>query len=86
MIATVGATVMEGLQPTIANSLKGYHAGFLVSTIVLAIIFIPHIKKPNKQMLTGEVYTLQEHSKLADLFHTVKLHRVEEDAPVIQPN
>lgn len=85
VIATVGATVMEGLQPTIANSLKGYHAGFLVSTIVLAIIFIPHIKKPNKQMLTGEVYTLQEHSKLADLFHTGKLHQAE-DAPVTQPN
>ncbi|MGG2091500.1 MDR family MFS transporter [Bacillus sp. S13(2024)] len=50
VIATVVATVIQGLQPTIANGLKGYHAGFLVSTIVLAVIFIPslfltHIKK-----------------------------------------
>lgn len=50
VIATVVATVVQGLQPTIANGLKGYHAGFLVSTIVLAIIFIPSLflthKKP----------------------------------------
>lgn len=37
-------------------------------------------------MVTSEVDTLQEQSKLADLFHTVKLHRVEEDASVTQPN
>ncbi|MBY9080288.1 multidrug efflux MFS transporter [Paenibacillus sp. HN-1] len=41
VIATVVATVMQGLQPTIANGLKGYHAGFSVSAIVLALIFIP---------------------------------------------
>ncbi|WP_458117481.1 HAD hydrolase family protein [Bacillus sp. PK6-026] len=69
----------------VCEQLKVYHAGFLVSTIVLAITFIPHIKKLNKQMVTSEVETLEEQSKLADLFHTEKLHRAE-DAPVIQPN
>ncbi|MGG3030659.1 MDR family MFS transporter [Bacillus stercoris] len=49
VIATVVATVMQGLQPTIANGLKGYHAGFLVSTIVLAVIFIPSLFLTNKK-------------------------------------
>ncbi|GBC65335.1 hypothetical protein BLHB2_11560 [Bacillus licheniformis] len=43
VIATVIATVTQGLQPTIANGLKGYHAGYLVSTIVIALIFIPSL-------------------------------------------
>ncbi|MCB7153796.1 multidrug efflux MFS transporter [Bacillus stercoris] len=49
VIATVVATVMQGLQPTIANDLKGYHAGFLVSTIVLAVIFIPSLFLTHKK-------------------------------------
>ncbi|QQZ08434.1 MDR family MFS transporter [Heyndrickxia vini] len=53
VIATVVATVIKGSQPTIANGLKGYHAGFLVSAIVLAFIFIPSLflthKKDEKQ-------------------------------------
>ncbi|MEC3615155.1 MDR family MFS transporter [Bacillus stercoris] len=49
VIATVVATVMQGLQPTIANGLKGYHAGFLVSTIVLAVIFIPSLFLTHKK-------------------------------------
>ncbi|GKU84022.1 MDR family MFS transporter [Niallia sp. NCCP-28] len=43
VIATVVATVVQGAQPTITNGLKGYHAGFLVSALVLAIIFIPSL-------------------------------------------
>ncbi|QIW80740.1 MDR family MFS transporter [Bacillus tequilensis] len=49
VIATVVATVMQGLQPTIANGLKGYHAGFLVSTIVLAVLFIPSLFLTHKK-------------------------------------
>jgi len=49
VIATVVATVMQGLQPTIVNGLKGYHAGFLVSTIVLAVIFIPSLFLTHKK-------------------------------------
>ena len=49
VIATVVATVIQGLQPTIVNSLKGYHAGFLVSAIVLAVIFIPSLFLTNKK-------------------------------------
>ena len=43
VIATVAATVIQGLQPTISNSLEGYHAGFLASAIFLAAIFIPSL-------------------------------------------
>jgi hypothetical protein len=50
VIATVAASVMQGLQPTIANGLKGYHAGFLVSTIVIAIIFIPSLFLTHKKV------------------------------------
>ncbi len=49
VIATVVATVIQGLEPTIANNLKGYHAGFLVSTIILAIIFIPSLFLTHKK-------------------------------------
>lgn len=47
MIATVVATVMQ--EPTITGSLKGYHAGFLVSVIVLAVIFIPSLFLTHKK-------------------------------------
>jgi len=49
VIATVVATFVQGSQPTIANGLKGYHAGFLVSAIVLAIIFIPSLFLTHKK-------------------------------------
>ncbi|OZB98936.1 MDR family MFS transporter [Paenibacillus sp. XY044] len=49
VIATVVATFVHGLQPTIASGLKGYHAGFLVSAIVLAIIFIPGVFLTHKK-------------------------------------
>ncbi|WP_339301783.1 DHA2 family efflux MFS transporter permease subunit [Paenibacillus sp. FSL K6-2441] len=49
VIATVVATVVQGLQPTVANSLKGYHAGFLVSTLVLILIFIPGLFLTHKK-------------------------------------
>ncbi|MFB5678371.1 MDR family MFS transporter [Paenibacillus terreus] len=49
VIATVVAAVVQGLQPTIANDLKGYHAGFLVSAIVLALIFIPGLFLTHKK-------------------------------------
>lgn len=49
VIATVVATVIHGLQPTIASDLKGYHAGFLVSAIVLVVIFIPSLFLTHKK-------------------------------------
>lgn len=49
VIATVVATVTQGLQPTIINHLKGYHFGFLVSTVVLAILFIPSLFLTHKR-------------------------------------
>lgn len=48
MIATVVATVLQGTQPTIAHELTAYHAGFFVSVVVLALIFIPSIFLTNK--------------------------------------
>jgi len=49
VIATVVATALQGVQPTIANGLKGYHAGFLVSAVVLAAIFIPGLFLTHKK-------------------------------------
>ncbi|MBY8911155.1 multidrug efflux MFS transporter [Bacillus sp. YC2] len=49
VIATVAATVIQGLEPTISNGLKGYHAGFFVSVIVLAVIFIPSLFLTHKK-------------------------------------
>lgn len=49
VIATVVAATLQGLQPTIANHLKGYHSGFLLSAIALAIIFIPSLFLTNKK-------------------------------------
>lgn len=48
MIATVVATVLQGAQPTITHQLAAYHAGFLVSVLVLALIFIPSLFLTNK--------------------------------------
>ncbi len=47
--ATVVATVIQGLQPTVANGLKAYHAGFLVSAVVLAFILIPGLFLTDKR-------------------------------------
>lgn len=49
VIATTVATFIQGLQPTIENGLRGYQAGFLVSAIVLALIFIPSFFLTNKK-------------------------------------
>lgn len=54
IIATVVATVLQGVQPTIAHELSAYHAGFLFSVIVLALIFIPSIFLTNKTKSTVE--------------------------------
>ncbi|MCM2982348.1 multidrug efflux MFS transporter [Niallia circulans] len=54
IIATVVATVALGVQPTIMNDLKGYHAGFLVSAIVLVLIFIPSLFLTHKRMYKKE--------------------------------
>lgn len=48
IIATVVATVLQGAQLTITHELSAYHAGFLVSVIVLALIFLPSIFLTNK--------------------------------------
>lgn len=49
LIATVVATTVQGLQPTLNNELKGYHVGFLVSALVLIVIFIPSIFLTHKR-------------------------------------
>ncbi|AWB46078.1 MFS transporter [Paenibacillus sp. CAA11] len=49
VIATVVAAALQGLQPTIANNLKGYQSGFLLSAIALAVIFIPSLFLTNKK-------------------------------------
>src|SRR5699024_2117041 len=41
VIATVVATVMKGMGRAVDSSLFGYRAGFLVSVVVLAFMFIP---------------------------------------------
>ncbi|MDO7905671.1 MDR family MFS transporter [Paenibacillus sp. JX-17] len=52
LIATIVASFVQGLHPTIANGLEGYHAGFLVSAIVLAVIFIPSLFLTHKKTVT----------------------------------
>ncbi|MDY0393852.1 MDR family MFS transporter [Virgibacillus halophilus] len=64
VIATVVATVIQGSQPTIANSLKGYQAGFLVAAIVLVIVFIPSLFLTHKK----ECIIKNIHWKTSDLF------------------
>jgi len=49
VIATTVATVIQGSQYTITNGLKGYHAGFLLSAIILAVIFIPSLFLTHKK-------------------------------------
>lgn len=49
VIATVVATVIQGARPSVADSLKGYHGGFLVSVVVLAIVFIPGLFLTHKK-------------------------------------
>lgn len=54
MIATVVATVLQRGKLTIAHELSAYHAGFLVSVVVLVLIFIPSIFLTNKMKRTVE--------------------------------
>ncbi len=49
IIATVVSTVMQGLGPTITNELRGYQAGFLISVVVLLLIFIPNLFLTHKR-------------------------------------
>ncbi|MGG5333585.1 MDR family MFS transporter [Enterococcus sp. AZ163] len=49
LIATVVASVISGKIPSTANSLIGYQGGFLVSVIVLVLIFIPSLFLSNKR-------------------------------------
>ncbi|GGP16690.1 MDR family MFS transporter [Oceanobacillus neutriphilus] len=49
LISTVVVAVTQGVQPTVINSLKSYHAGFLVAAIVLAVIFIPGLFLTHKR-------------------------------------
>ena len=49
VIATVVATVMKGMDRAVESNLFGYHAGFLVSVVVLAFIFIPSLFLTNKK-------------------------------------
>ncbi|GGA29482.1 MDR family MFS transporter [Paenibacillus physcomitrellae] len=56
VIATVVATAGhagQGLQPTLAQGLKGYHAGFLVSALVLTLIFIPGLFLTHRSLRRG---------------------------------
>jgi len=48
-IATIVATVTQGLKPSISSNLSGYHAGFFISAIVLALIFIPSLFLTHKK-------------------------------------
>ena len=53
VVATVVATVALQFPHTIAGSLESYHAGFLLSAVVLVLIFIPGLllagRKTDKQ-------------------------------------
>lgn len=55
LIATSVATMMQGLQPTLIAELKSYQAGFLISAVVLVLIFIPSVFLTNKRKaVTGD--------------------------------
>ncbi|MBU5356071.1 multidrug efflux MFS transporter [Paenibacillus barcinonensis] len=58
IIATAVATVIQGFHPTIANQLQAYHIGFLVATMILALIFIPGLFLRNKNK-TKDTLTLE---------------------------
>lgn len=58
MIATVVATVLQGAQPTVAHELAAYHAGFLVSVVVLALIFLPSLFLTNKTTASADKHTI----------------------------
>lgn len=49
LIATVVARVAQSVQPTIANNLNGYHAGFFVSVLGLVLIVIPSFFLTNRK-------------------------------------
>jgi len=49
VLATVVATVISGLKPTLPNILHSYQIGFLVSVIVIVIMFLPALFLTNKK-------------------------------------
>ncbi|WP_392391423.1 MDR family MFS transporter [Neobacillus jeddahensis] len=53
VLATVVATVVSGLKPTIPTILHGYQVGFLISVIVIGIMFIPALFLTNKRKATN---------------------------------
>lgn len=53
ILATAVATVASGLKPTIPTLLHGYQVGFLISVIVIAIMFIPALFLTNKRKATS---------------------------------
>lgn len=52
VLATAVATVVSGLEPTIPTILHGYQVGFLISAIVIGIMFIPASFLTNKKRET----------------------------------
>ncbi|MBO0959646.1 multidrug efflux MFS transporter [Neobacillus sp. MM2021_6] len=52
-LATVVATVVSGLKPTIPTILHGYQVGFLISVIVIGVMFIPALFLTNKRKATN---------------------------------
>lgn len=53
VLATAVATVVSGLKPTIPIILHGYQVGFLISVIVIGIMFIPALFLTNKRKATN---------------------------------
>lgn len=49
VLATVVATIIAGLKPTIPNILHGYQIGFLISVIVIGIMYFPALFLTNKK-------------------------------------
>ncbi len=58
VIATVTATVIQGLRHD-SEQFKGYHAGFLVSVIILAAIFIPSLFLTHKRLRYKELFKVK---------------------------
>lgn len=48
VIATAVSALIQEIHPAISVSLRGYHAGFLISALVLALVFCPAVFLTNK--------------------------------------
>lgn len=48
VIATAVSALIQEVHPAISVSLRGYHAGFLISALVLALVFFPAVFLTNK--------------------------------------